>query len=145
MRVCTRIGMAGKARAAQAGDYLMNAVFFDGHTETLNDMESARPEFWLPTGQHDLPEYEAQCDGSGFLEGRVGGVYSGGGRIGCRRRWAVGDGLQSACNPRQWPWEWLRFLAPIRIPRWANSLGVGLSSAPRAGRPPSPSHGISFG
>ncbi len=28
----------------------MNVVFFDGHTETLDDMEAARPDLWLPSG-----------------------------------------------------------------------------------------------
>jgi len=38
-----------KARRT-SGSYAMNAVFFDGHAETLNDMESARPDLWLPSG-----------------------------------------------------------------------------------------------
>jgi len=33
-----------------AGAYRLNAAFFDGHVESLDDMESARPEYWLPAG-----------------------------------------------------------------------------------------------
>ncbi len=40
----------GREFSYRHGAFRMNVVFFDGHTETLGDMESARPEFWLPTG-----------------------------------------------------------------------------------------------
>jgi prepilin-type N-terminal cleavage/methylation domain-containing protein/prepilin-type processing-associated H-X9-DG protein len=33
-----------------AGSYKMNAVFFDGHAELLNDLESASPALWAPSG-----------------------------------------------------------------------------------------------
>lgn len=32
------------------GQYRMNAVFYDGHAESLTDMESANPNYWLPSG-----------------------------------------------------------------------------------------------
>ncbi len=32
------------------GEYRMNVVFFDGHAATLDDLESANPDLWLPTG-----------------------------------------------------------------------------------------------
>ncbi len=33
-----------------AGAYRMNAVFYDGHGETLDDMASSNPDLWLPSG-----------------------------------------------------------------------------------------------
>jgi prepilin-type N-terminal cleavage/methylation domain-containing protein/prepilin-type processing-associated H-X9-DG protein len=33
-----------------SGAYRMNAVFFDGHCETLDDLASADPALWLPRG-----------------------------------------------------------------------------------------------
>lgn len=32
------------------GSYRMNAVFFDGHAETLDDLASANPALWVPSG-----------------------------------------------------------------------------------------------
>lgn len=32
------------------GSYRMNAVFYDGHAETIDDLEAANPSYWLPTG-----------------------------------------------------------------------------------------------
>lgn len=32
------------------GTYRMNVVFYDGHAATVGDMESARPDWWLPAG-----------------------------------------------------------------------------------------------
>jgi prepilin-type N-terminal cleavage/methylation domain-containing protein/prepilin-type processing-associated H-X9-DG protein len=31
-------------------DFKMNAVFFDGHAETLDEINSAQPKYWLPKG-----------------------------------------------------------------------------------------------
>jgi prepilin-type N-terminal cleavage/methylation domain-containing protein/prepilin-type processing-associated H-X9-DG protein len=33
-----------------SGAYRMNAVFYDGHAETLDDLASANPKLWLPRG-----------------------------------------------------------------------------------------------
>jgi len=33
-----------------SGSYRMNALFFDGHVESMDDMTSAHPKYWLPTG-----------------------------------------------------------------------------------------------
>ena len=33
-----------------AGAYRMNAVFFDGHAETLDDFSASNPGLWLPKG-----------------------------------------------------------------------------------------------
>src|SRR5690606_1243118 len=33
-----------------AGDYRLNALFFDGHVETLDDLSLSNPRYWLPTG-----------------------------------------------------------------------------------------------
>jgi prepilin-type N-terminal cleavage/methylation domain-containing protein/prepilin-type processing-associated H-X9-DG protein len=33
-----------------AGSYRMNAVFFDGHADSLDDLTSANPALWLPSG-----------------------------------------------------------------------------------------------
>ncbi len=30
--------------------FRLNALFFDGHSETLDDLASANPDLWLPTG-----------------------------------------------------------------------------------------------
>jgi prepilin-type processing-associated H-X9-DG protein len=30
--------------------YLFNAVFYDGHAETLGDLQGANPSFWTPSG-----------------------------------------------------------------------------------------------
>lgn len=43
-----RHGAAGHGKPS--GLYRMNAVFFDGHAESMDDMEAARPEYWLPSG-----------------------------------------------------------------------------------------------
>jgi prepilin-type N-terminal cleavage/methylation domain-containing protein/prepilin-type processing-associated H-X9-DG protein len=34
----------------KAGAYRMNAVFYDGHAETLDDMTASNPALWLPRG-----------------------------------------------------------------------------------------------
>lgn len=33
-----------------SGAYRLNAVFYDGHVQSLDDMSSADPELWLPSG-----------------------------------------------------------------------------------------------
>lgn len=33
-----------------AGTYRLNAVFFDGHAESLDDKEASNPDLWLPKG-----------------------------------------------------------------------------------------------
>jgi prepilin-type processing-associated H-X9-DG protein len=43
-----RHGERGPSKAS--GTYRMNAVFFDGHAETIDDMRSADPALWLPRG-----------------------------------------------------------------------------------------------
>ena len=35
---------------AKAGMFRMNAVFFDGHAETLDDVQATNPKYWLPKG-----------------------------------------------------------------------------------------------
>lgn len=39
-----------RARGARADTMRMNAVFWDGHVETLGDLQSSNPALWLPTG-----------------------------------------------------------------------------------------------
>lgn len=34
----------------QSGGYMMNAGFFDGHVELLDDVAAANPNYWLPKG-----------------------------------------------------------------------------------------------
>jgi prepilin-type processing-associated H-X9-DG protein len=34
----------------KTNSYLFNAAFFDGHVETLGDLQGADPAFWAPTG-----------------------------------------------------------------------------------------------
>jgi prepilin-type N-terminal cleavage/methylation domain-containing protein/prepilin-type processing-associated H-X9-DG protein len=33
-----------------SNEYKFNALFFDGHVETLGDLEGANPDFWVPKG-----------------------------------------------------------------------------------------------
>jgi prepilin-type N-terminal cleavage/methylation domain-containing protein len=35
---------------ARTGAYRINAVFYDGHAETMDDLEASNPALWLPTG-----------------------------------------------------------------------------------------------
>lgn len=37
---------------ARAGSFRFNAVFFDGHAETLDDLTGANPALWLPKGSN---------------------------------------------------------------------------------------------
>jgi prepilin-type N-terminal cleavage/methylation domain-containing protein/prepilin-type processing-associated H-X9-DG protein len=39
-----------KTQKAGGDAFRFNAGFFDGHVETLGDLEGANPEFWMPTG-----------------------------------------------------------------------------------------------
>jgi len=48
-----RHGTLGAFKAA--GQYRMNAVFFDGHGETLDDLASSNPALWLPRGSSIQP------------------------------------------------------------------------------------------
>jgi prepilin-type processing-associated H-X9-DG protein len=45
-----------------SGSYRMNAVFFDGHCETLDDVQAANPALWVPSGTVIYPK--AGCSGS---------------------------------------------------------------------------------
>jgi prepilin-type N-terminal cleavage/methylation domain-containing protein/prepilin-type processing-associated H-X9-DG protein len=38
-----------------AGSYRMNAVYFDGHAETLDDVTAANPALWMPRGSVIYP------------------------------------------------------------------------------------------
>lgn len=42
-----------------AGTYRMNMVFFDGHVETLDDVQAANPALWMPTGSVICPDMGA--------------------------------------------------------------------------------------
>jgi prepilin-type processing-associated H-X9-DG protein len=46
----------------RAGTYRMNAVFFDGHCETLDDATASNPTLWLPQGTVIYPQ--EGCSGS---------------------------------------------------------------------------------
>jgi prepilin-type N-terminal cleavage/methylation domain-containing protein len=39
-----------RKRFKKTGEYRMNAVFYDGHAETMDDLRSADPKLWLPRG-----------------------------------------------------------------------------------------------
>jgi prepilin-type processing-associated H-X9-DG protein len=39
-----------RSQRGASGAYRMNAVFFDGHVEALDDLASANPALWLPAG-----------------------------------------------------------------------------------------------
>ena len=43
-----------------ADSYRMNVGFFDGHVETLGDLEAANPELWLPKGTQ-VPSPGGEC------------------------------------------------------------------------------------
>lgn len=34
----------------KTGSYKFNAAFFDGHVETMDDLESSKPSYWVPSG-----------------------------------------------------------------------------------------------
>ena len=44
-----------------AGTFKMNAAFFDGHAETLDDLAAANPALWCPAGE-SIPSTEASKD-----------------------------------------------------------------------------------
>ena len=46
-----------------SNQYLFNALFFDGHVETLGDLEGANPDFWAPKGS----EFVAGANGKGSV------------------------------------------------------------------------------
>jgi prepilin-type processing-associated H-X9-DG protein len=39
-----------RTQRARADQYKLNAAFFDGHVESLGDLEAANPEYWFPRG-----------------------------------------------------------------------------------------------
>jgi prepilin-type N-terminal cleavage/methylation domain-containing protein/prepilin-type processing-associated H-X9-DG protein len=43
-----------------ADSYRFNAGFFDGHVETLGDLDGANPELWMPKGT-EVPNTSSQC------------------------------------------------------------------------------------
>ncbi len=45
-----------------AGQYRMNAVFFDGHGEVLDDIAASNPSLWMPRGSIIYPK--SGCSGS---------------------------------------------------------------------------------
>ena len=45
-----------------AGSYRMNTVFFDGHGETLDDVQAANPALWMPSGSVIYPQ--SGCSGT---------------------------------------------------------------------------------
>lgn len=55
-----RHGKTGKGYSD--GSYRMNAVFFDGHAETLDDVTASNPRYWLPSGSRftDLSKIPTQ-------------------------------------------------------------------------------------
>jgi len=61
IRVWTyRHGTLGAFKSA--GQYRMNAVFFDGHGECLDDVQSSNPALWMPRGSVIYPA--GGCSGS---------------------------------------------------------------------------------
>ena len=40
----------GSTNPKKSGDFKLNAVFFDGHCETIDDVESMNPAYWVPRG-----------------------------------------------------------------------------------------------
>jgi prepilin-type N-terminal cleavage/methylation domain-containing protein/prepilin-type processing-associated H-X9-DG protein len=42
-----------------AGSYRLNAVFFDGHCETMDDVQAANPALWMPSGSVIYPKFGA--------------------------------------------------------------------------------------
>jgi prepilin-type processing-associated H-X9-DG protein len=50
-----------QGRSNPPGSYRMNAVFFDGHAESLDDRTATNPKLWLPSGSRftDLSKFPA--------------------------------------------------------------------------------------
>ena len=69
---------SGKAEAgAKGGAFRFNAAFFDGHVETLNDLEGANPNFWFPKGTviNNYVGDEAYPDGLAAFPANSGAAY----------------------------------------------------------------------
>jgi prepilin-type processing-associated H-X9-DG protein len=49
----------------RAGEYRMNVVFFDGHAETLDDVQAANPAIWMPKGSVITPTVGASLNVDG--------------------------------------------------------------------------------
>lgn len=61
--------------------YKFNAVFWDGHAETLGDLEGANPNFWMPTGTEYIITAASGTTGNiwpdvakKYLDGRTSGT-----------------------------------------------------------------------
>jgi prepilin-type N-terminal cleavage/methylation domain-containing protein/prepilin-type processing-associated H-X9-DG protein len=61
-----KAGMSG-------GNYRLNAAFFDGHVDSLDDLQAANPALWMPTGSN----YDAG-DGSYGLDNDAKAIYGSG-------------------------------------------------------------------
>lgn len=55
-----RHGFRGQRGAADT--YRFNAGFFDGHVQTMGDLEGSNPNFWLPSGTY----YDPAASGTAF-------------------------------------------------------------------------------
>lgn len=42
----------GASNATKDGQFKMNVVFFDGHCETMDDIETMNPTYWMPRGSY---------------------------------------------------------------------------------------------
>jgi prepilin-type N-terminal cleavage/methylation domain-containing protein/prepilin-type processing-associated H-X9-DG protein len=65
----------GRRPGGTPDSYRFNAGFFDGHVETLGDLEGANPEFWMPRGTEvPSPAQEAFKDVIDKYMGGSGGA-----------------------------------------------------------------------
>ena len=52
----------GKVTQNQKSGYRLNAVFYDGHAETIEETESTNPRYWLPSGTQLVSTTSIQPD-----------------------------------------------------------------------------------
>jgi prepilin-type N-terminal cleavage/methylation domain-containing protein/prepilin-type processing-associated H-X9-DG protein len=65
----------GKVQGGAADSFKANFGFFDGHVELLGDLESARPEFWVPKGTAMVID-GTQCEADVLQLFFSGGTYT---------------------------------------------------------------------
>jgi prepilin-type N-terminal cleavage/methylation domain-containing protein/prepilin-type processing-associated H-X9-DG protein len=63
----------GGSNGTAYGAYRTNALFFDGHVDTMNEMDFVNPALWMPTGSTwGVPGYQGAGTGSASWESTAG-------------------------------------------------------------------------